>query len=205
MSSATRKNRVLIIFARAPRIGTAKSRLAKDIGPVAAWRLYRAWLGSLVRELARDDRWTTRLAITPDSNKKTGVFQFAHAKGVEVINQGGGDLGDRMRRQFQPSSANSTVIIGTDLPEIKREDIWRAFRALHKSDAVFGPSIDGGYWLIGLNGRRQHPHLFDSVRWSTETTLRDTIDTLTNADVSYLDERRDIDTIADLQQRMPKP
>jgi len=203
MSGAAHKNRILTIFARVPRVGTVKSRLAKDIGPVAAWRLYRGWLDGLVRELAPDERWATRLAITPDANKNSGLFQFAHAKGAEVINQGSGDLGDRMRRQFLTSSANSMIIIGTDLPEIGREDIWRAFRALRRSDAVIGPSVDGGYWLIGLNGRRQHPHLFDGVRWSTETTLRDTIATLTNADVSYLDARRDIDTIEDLQQRMP--
>lgn len=201
MRGVAQNRRVLIIFARAPRVGTVKSRLAKDIGPVAAWRLYRGWLDGLVRELARDERWTTRLAVTPDANKNAGAFQLGQAKGVEVINQGSGDLGDRMRRQFQRALPNPTVIIGTDLPDIKREDIWCAFRALRKSDAVFGPSVDGGYWLIGLNGRRQHPNLFDSVRWSTETTLRDTITTLTNAEVSYLDERRDIDTVEDLKHR----
>ena len=56
----------LIIFAKAPRLGTVKSRLARDIGWAAATGFYRRTLRDTVRKLSRDPRWLTCLAVTPD-------------------------------------------------------------------------------------------------------------------------------------------
>ena len=56
---------VLVMFVRAPRVGTVKSRLARTIGPVAAWRVYREMTATVLNRVAADRRWSTRLAVTP--------------------------------------------------------------------------------------------------------------------------------------------
>ncbi|MCO6418186.1 hypothetical protein JYK14_18745, partial [Siccirubricoccus sp. KC 17139] len=60
------KGDTLILFARAPRLGRVKRRLAAGIGPLAALRFHRAQLATLIRRLGRDRRWRTELALTPD-------------------------------------------------------------------------------------------------------------------------------------------
>ena len=57
----------LILFARAPRLGTVKRRLARDIGALGALRFHRGQLLALARRLGRDRRWRTVLAVTPDA------------------------------------------------------------------------------------------------------------------------------------------
>jgi uncharacterized protein len=125
----------LIIFARAPRLGTVKRRLAREVGAAAALRFHRGQLRRLARELGRDRRWRTVLAVTPD--------RLRWPSGLPMQPQGGGDLGARMARALAPH--RRAVLVGTDIPGLGRADIAAAFRALGRADAVFGPSEDGGY------------------------------------------------------------
>src|SRR6202035_2817994 len=82
----------VIVFARAPRLGAVKRRLARDIGDRAALRFHTATLTRLLRGLIAEKRFRTVLAITPD--RAWVSFQ------VKQISQGGGDLGVRMHRAF---------------------------------------------------------------------------------------------------------
>src|SRR5712691_8079058 len=84
----------LVLFVRAPRLGTGKRRLARDIGAVAALRFERTMLGLLVRRLGRDRRWRLRLAVTPDRARHRARLW---PPGVAIAGQGEGNLGDRMR------------------------------------------------------------------------------------------------------------
>ena len=88
----------LIVFAKAPVIGGAKSRLARGIGKVPAWRIYRSMLARLTRRL-RDRRWEIVLAVTPD-RAVTRRFPGAWPDDLPRMAQGGGDLGDRQARVF---------------------------------------------------------------------------------------------------------
>jgi uncharacterized protein len=156
----------LVIFAKAPRLGTVKTRLARDIGPVAALQFYVNTMRGITRRLARDPRWDTALAVTPGSGGWPG--------GVPRIAQGAGDLGDRMDRVVRTAPPGPVVIIGTDIPDIEPRHIADAFARLGDHQAVFGPADDGGYWLIGLRRRPFTPRLAGPVRWSTEHALADT-------------------------------
>ena len=90
-------------------------------------------------------------------------------------------------------------IIGADIPGIHPRHIARAFHALGRTDATFGPAPDGGYWLIGLKRSRAiPPTLFRNVRWSTEHAMADTIATLSGFTISTITPLRDVDTAADL-------
>lgn len=178
-----------IIFARAPRLGTVKRRLAHDIGDRAALRFHRTMLNGLIRDLARDRRFDTVLVLTPDRGR------FRSPIPIRTLPQGHGDLGVRMARAL--SRAHRAVLVGCDIPGVGTADIVTAFRALGRADAVFGPAEDGGYWLVG-QGPRRASQPFARVRWSSEHALADTLRNFRWQRTALLRYRRDVDTIADL-------
>src|SRR4051812_33055614 len=105
--------RHLILFARLPRLGSGKKRLARDIGAVAALRFQRLMLQRLLRRLGRDRRWRLRVAITPDRSTLRGLNLPA---GALTTPQGGGDLGQRMRRVLFTCPPGPAVLVGSDIP-----------------------------------------------------------------------------------------
>lgn len=167
----------LVIFAKAPRLGGVKSRLARGIGRLAALAFYRRTLATLLRRLAGDPRWRTTLAVTPDRAAHGGALWRrlgARAK-LPRKAQGPGDLGQRMGRAFRDMPHGPVVIIGADIPEISARQVARAFQALGACDVVLGPAPDGGYWLVGLRRGPKLRDLFAAVRWSSPTARSDTL------------------------------
>ena len=160
------------VFVRAPMIGAVKRRLVADIGEMEAWRFYRESTRVIVRRLTADVRWRTLLAVTPDRRARTS---WRYPPGVKQIPQGTGDLGRRMTRVLCRDPFQSSVIVGSDIPNIEPAHIAQAFAALMCHDAVFGPSPDGGYWLVGVRNIRLLPGLFGGVRWSSPSALADTL------------------------------
>ena len=190
----------LVIMARAPRLGAGKRRLARDLGALAAWRFQRRMLGRVLRRLARDPRWTTWLAVTPDrAARGTAHWAATHwAAPARVIPQGAGGLEARMARLLRERPPGPVVIVGSDIPDLQPGHIARAFRALGRHDWVFGPAADGGYWLVGARRRRAPWRPFDAVRWSSRHALADSLANLKRARVALLEELHDVDTGEDL-------
>ncbi|HEY8072091.1 MAG TPA: DUF2064 domain-containing protein, partial [Methylocystis sp.] len=123
----------LVIFARLPRFGAGKRRLAAGVGPVQALRFQRVTLALTLLRLGADPRWTTWLAVTPD---RSGPWP----PGFGVLPQGKGDLGERMSRVARLiPEPGPVLIVGADIPGITTGAVARAFRALGDHDAVFGP------------------------------------------------------------------
>jgi rSAM/selenodomain-associated transferase 1 len=181
----------LVLFVRAPALGLGKRRLAREIGAVAALRFERLMIARLLRRLAGDRRWRLRVAVTPDRSCRSAL---RWRSGIEVAAQGHGDLGARMRRAIAGSPAGPVVLIGSDIPAIGAEQIAAAFRLLGKRDLVFGPAVDGGFWLIGARRRPRLPPLFRRVRWSTANTLADTLEELPGGvTTGFVDTLEDVD------------
>ena len=164
--------RHLILFVRLPRLGTGKRRLGRDIGAVAALRFQRLMLARLLRRLGRDRRWRLRLAVTPNRPLPRGLKLPSR---IAVVTQGPGDLGARMRRALDACPPGPAALIGSDIPDLAATHIAEAFRLLGRHDLVFGPTGDGGFWLVGARGSPRLPPLFGPVRWSTPHALADTI------------------------------
>lgn len=178
--------RHLVVFARLPRLGRGKRRLARDVGDLEALRFQRATLATTLRRIGRDPRWMTWLAVTPDRSGPWPAWFPTHP-------QGPGDLGQRMTKVACRLPTGPVVIIGSDIPDISATLIARAFRLLGYKDAVFGPAPDGGYWLVGL---RRRPHLvapFRHVRWSSMHALADTLANLKGHAVGFVDPLEDVD------------
>ena len=179
-------DRTLVLMARQPIFGQGKRRLAADIGDPAAHRFQRVALGRLLQRLGRHPRWRLCLAITPDEPVQSLGADF-------VVGQGEGDLGQRMTCLSERMAPGPLVFIGSDTPEVASADIQAAFEALETNDAVLGPALDGGFWLIGFT-QAQRQHLpFMGVRWSTQHTRADTVINLAGRRVIMLRELEDVD------------
>ncbi len=181
---------IVVVFARAPRLGAVKRRLAREIGDRAALRFHVATMTRLVRSLAADRRHHTVLAVTPDRARLRLPVKLPR------IPQDGGDLGNRMHRAVLRFPHSRVAIIGCDIPDAGPQDAHAAFRALGSVQAVFGPAVDGGYWLVAMSPRRP-AHPFANVRWSTESALADTLVNFAGRRVALLRTLHDVDTAAD--------
>jgi rSAM/selenodomain-associated transferase 1 len=184
---------VVILFARAPRLGEVKRRLAAGIGNVPALRFYRNALGRMLRALKRLRGFEIVFSITPDRAK------FRPLQGFPIIGQGAGDLGERMGRAFRRYPRRRVLLIGADIPGLDGAILRGAAMRLKHHDAVFGPAEDGGYYLAGMAARR--PALpFAAVRWSSPQALADTLENFRGFRVAYTPMLRDVDTKADLER-----
>jgi uncharacterized protein len=183
----------VIVFARAPRLGAVKRRLARGIGNRAALRFHEAVLGRLLRALAADRRFRTVLAVSPDR------ASFRRPRGLARIGQGAGDLGKKMDRVFRRLPRQRVALVGSDIPEVNAADLARAFYALGGADAVFGPAEDGGYWLVALSPRRP-ARPFARVRWSSEHALSDTLANFAGRKIAFLRTLSDVDTEEDYKR-----
>jgi len=185
----------LIVFVKAPRLGAVKTRLARAIGPLAAWRFYRETTATLLARIGSNLRWRTVLAVTPDAFASKGRFwPRAFARGP----QGRGDIGRRMARSIADLGHGPTVLVGGDIPDIEARHIGGAFRALASADIVFGPAEDGGFWLVGTRDPRVLRGAFRDVRWSSPTTLADTLNNLRHRRVALAATLADVDDAAAL-------
>lgn len=191
----------LIVFAKAPVAGQVKTRLCPPLTPDEAASLH----GSLVLDLL--ERCHTLkgcdriLAGAPTPDHPFFGAMKARFK-IPIWEQVGDDLGGRMAHAFQSalgSPYQSAIIIGTDIPGITASLITTASKSLQDHDMVLGPTVDGGYYLIGL--RAPVPELFEHIPWSTDTVFSLTQEKAKAMGLSLkiLPMLPDLDTIEDLQ------
>lgn len=188
--------RHLVVMLKTPEAGRVKTRLGGEIGMVpAAW-----WFRHQTRRLLRrieDPRWQITLALTPDVK---GLKSRQYPGHFPRIPQGAGHLGDRMARVFRSMPTGPVCIIGGDIPGVQSHHINHAFQSLGSNEAVFGPAMDGGYWLVGLkHPSRVPPSFLQNVRWSTEHARADSIASIPDMRVALADRLQDVDTADDLQ------
>lgn len=154
----------IAIFTKWPTPGKAKTRLIPAIGAERAARLH-ARLVERTLAVVRASGLGFELRTTGGT-----VSDFTDWLGgdVAVVDQGDGDLGERLARVPAP-----VLLIGGDAPDLEPAHLLAAAQALRESPAVIGPADDGGYWLLGL--ARPMPHLFTSMAWGTEGVAQETI------------------------------
>ena len=186
----------LIIFARNPQLGKIKTRLAKTVGENNALKVYLHLLehtshisnGLDCVKHVYYDSFLEKDDIFPES-----IFQ----KNIQV----GDDLGVKMYNAIKDvfgQWARKVLIIGTDCFELSPSIIEQAFNKLDHYDAVIGPALDGGYYLLGLKQLKKE--YFINKSWSKENVLLDTILDFKSLDISYylLPQLNDVDHKEDL-------
>ncbi|MCJ7684473.1 MAG: TIGR04283 family arsenosugar biosynthesis glycosyltransferase [Desulfobacteraceae bacterium] len=195
----------LIVFGRYPVPGRTKTRLIPALGPAGAADLQR-WLTEGIMETA--EAFALGRGVNVEFCFEGGSVQKIRrwlGPDISLSRQRQGDLGTRMYDAFLAAfqkGCRRAVLIGTDIPDLRTDHLRQAFDALSENDLVIGPSIDGGYWLIGLN----HPaRLFEGIKWGTRAVLAQTL-ALANGQclrVKELDYLTDIDTAEGLRERLP--
>lgn len=186
----------LLIFAKAPLPGLAKTRLIPALGAAGAAALQQRLIRRTLATAAQSGL-ATELWCHPDCAQP--FFAACGAEfAVELRNQQGADLGERMHHAFVTAGAPA-LLIGTDCPGLSAADLHAAAAALAGDcDAVLGPAADGGYYLIGL--RRPLAALFHAMPWGTDAVLALTRARLHTAGLRWqeLPLHHDIDTPDDL-------
>lgn len=164
----------IIIFAKAPLPGFAKTRLVPVLGQDGAAKLAQLMLFNTLHEAIAAEAGTVELCVTPAIHHSAwrGIQLPA---GIEISEQGEGDLGARLALASERALADAgqVLLIGTDCVEMSGNLLREAAQALRQHDAVIHCTADGGYALLGL--RRFSPFLFGDMPWSTAAVAGTTI------------------------------
>jgi rSAM/selenodomain-associated transferase 1 len=190
---------MLIIMAKAPIAGKAKTRLTPALGAIKAARLHASLVKFTLNKHLCSRVCPVQLCCSPDPRHV--FFQSQKQPGIHLTTQSKGDLGLRMYFAMQQalSNARSIVLIGTDCPDLLPKQITQGLKFLESGhNAVLGPADDGGYYLIGLN--HASLALFTDIAWGTSTVLKQTRQKLQALNWKWkeLESLRDIDRPADL-------
>ena len=182
-------SRAVVVLAKLP--GRGKTRLVPAIGAAGAFELAEAMLLDTLEALEKLDPMIDRvLAIDGDYERK----------GWRTIAQAPGDLGARIDAARREAAADHVAIVGTDAPLKSAARVEEALARLALADAVFGPTLDGGYDLIAL--ARAEPALLRDIPWSTERVMGETRARAGEAGrvIAELEESFDVDVPDDLDR-----
>jgi rSAM/selenodomain-associated transferase 2/rSAM/selenodomain-associated transferase 1 len=174
-----------------------KTRLAESLGTEQAARLYREWIGAVLQRV-QPLRGDVQIVAYFDGAPRPAFADWEHLAD-DWWPQPDGDLGARLTAGFERAcvQAAPVIAIGTDCLELDAAAIREAFARLADHEAVFGPTRDGGYYLVGT--ARHLPGFFQEVPWSSADTLSAQVSQCNRHgwSVSLLATRRDIDTAED--------
>lgn len=186
----------LLLFAKAPRPGLVKTRLAETIGAQQACHAYQQLLRTIASRIGPFAPVTVCYSPADGADELRHFFP-AHWK---FRPQGGSNLGERLSNAITTSLLNGAckvAVIGSDCPYLTMDDLAATWNALDDHDVVFGPAVDGGYWLVATN--HSHAALFTEIDWGTSAVLQQSLSRAAalNLKVVLLRKLADIDTIAD--------
>lgn len=192
----------LIVYAKRPLPGYAKTRLGAKIGLEESAGVYARFLYRCLLELVELDRDELSIELSLAASDDIAFFELAFPE-FQVNAQIESDLGQRFTHSFRTAfenGAEAVVVIGTDIPDLDRSILQSAFAALDKKDVVIGPDMDGGYYLIGT--RKKTATLFQDIDWSSEFVFQQTEKLIQAQGLSmqHLPTLSDVDTEVDYRR-----
>ncbi len=193
----------LAVMARAPSDARGKKRLLKSLGVDDGTDLRCAILLDTL-DIAQSVPGVERLLVFAPESGGAEIAQLAGGK-FRVLPQRGDDLGERLEHAFADIFAlgcSAVTIIGSDLPTLPAEHVEQGIAVLRREGdpLVLGPSMDGGYYLVGL--RTNHPEIFHGIPWSTPDVLAATLSAaeVHRLSVTLIPSWYDIDSVDDLRR-----
>jgi glycosyltransferase A (GT-A) superfamily protein (DUF2064 family) len=190
-------NAALLIVAKAPVPGLAKTRIAATVGPEAAADLAAAALLDTL-DVARSCDANVVVAITGDLDSAARSHEISDALAdLTVIDQRGDGLAERLANAHADAAGHGPVVqIGMDTPQVTADDLSAADALVQSDGAVLGPAADGGWWLLGLDDATRAAFLVDVPMSAPDTGARTTA--ALGAGHPRLRELRDMDTWPDV-------
>ncbi len=186
-------NQLLMVFIKDSSKYPVKTRLKTSIGKNKSIWVYNQILKktALVLKNIKTDiavfHYNSIISKNPFKN-------FSKWNKIQI----GENLGKKISNAFNwgfEKGYKKIIIIGSDLWDLNEEIINTGFIELNKNKVVIGPSIDGGYYLLGLN--KKMPKIFEGIKWGTQSVLAETLKLLEHKPY-ILPELNDIDTFEDL-------
>jgi rSAM/selenodomain-associated transferase 1 len=189
----------LMLFARQPLPGLAKTRLSPPASPQQAAEIAAAMIRITANLAASYWPGEVYLYGTPDADHPL-FHELASALHLHLVDQAPGDLGAKMHSAIAEGVGRrgGAAVMGCDVPHCPGRALEQAFEWLARGRNVLGPSSDGGFYFIGLT--RELPGLFDAVPWGTNMAAACTIGAAAASGVEFenLPRLQDIDTWSDL-------
>ena len=192
----------LIVIAKEPVPGHAKTRLAPALGNDGAAELAAAALADTLATVA--DAATAGghpILLALDGEPGPWLPSSPPAPAIRIVPQRGDGLEERLAAAFA-DAAGPAFLVGMDTPQLDAATIADGVAALCApgTDAVLGMAVDGGYWAIGL--REPDDRVFGGVPMSADDTGARQLDALAGAGltVTELAVLVDVDEIADAEQ-----
>jgi rSAM/selenodomain-associated transferase 1 len=164
----------IVIMAKAPIPGYAKTRLIPALGMQGAAFLARRMLEHTVRTAYEAAIGPVELCAAPDRGAP-GWNTLDLPRHMVWTEQGDGDLGARMARAAERTIAcgEAILLVGADCPQLRADHLREAAECLATHDCALIPTADGGYALLGLN--RFHPFAFENMPWSSDAVASETL------------------------------
>jgi rSAM/selenodomain-associated transferase 1 len=194
---------VVLVVAKAPVAGLAKTRLAPAVGPRSAARLAAAALLDTLDSAKAVPGARTVVALTGEPAAAERAAELAAAlRDCVVLPQRGTDFADRLANAHEDVARHfpglPVLQVGMDTPQARPELLAAALARLADTDAVLGPATDGGWWALGLR-RPADAHVLREVPMSRDDTGTRTLFALRSIGlrVGTLPSLSDVDTIAD--------
>jgi rSAM/selenodomain-associated transferase 1 len=194
--------RALIVVGKAPVAGSAKTRLAPPLSAQDAAALYRGFLLDTL-ELAARLEWECTTLVHPRGDGRVLATLLSRTS-VKLLEQSAAGLGDALAGAFGyhfAAGCDAAILIGSDNPTLSVHPVLAAWRSLQAgADLVIGPTLDGGYYLIGM--RAPHLGVFEAIEWSTPKVYGQTLERARalGLRVEPVEEWYDVDEPADLER-----
>jgi glycosyltransferase A (GT-A) superfamily protein (DUF2064 family) len=166
----------VLVVAKAPVPGFAKTRLGARVGAAAAADIAAAAMLDLLHMLQADQR-RTLVALTGDLSMAVRQPELREALAeCTVFDQVDGSFAERLvhaHQRAQELAPGTLLQVGTDTPQLDPALLRAAEEGLTTHRAVLGPAVDGGWWALGLHSAAPATALL-GVGMSTPTTGADT-------------------------------
>lgn len=201
----------LIVFAKAPVPGRVKTRLVPPLTAEEAARVYRASLADVV---AKAEEVEAAIVLSYDPASSAAQYFASEFPAFPRMEQKGADLGERLRQAADDAFASGSerlCIIGGDSPTLPVDYLRQSFAELETADVVFGPTEDGGYYLVGIRSTAwpAAAAVFDDIPWSSPLVLQASLEASGAAGLavrlapSWYDVDRPEDLLAAARQAAP--
>lgn len=194
----------IIVFAKPAVPGEVKTRLVPPLTPDQAANLHLAAMDDVIAAAEQVVPGDVELQIA-GLEEDLGFFR-RRDPGRSLRVQLGGSLGERLANAFADvfqRGAMRALIVGSDHPTLPAKSMQEAFGRLGSADITFGPSRDGGYYLVGLHAEAwpDARAVFDDIPWSTPSVLDASLEraSVCGLEVSLLPVWYDVDRPADLE------
>lgn len=185
----------IVVMAKAPVAGLAKTRLIPALGAAGAARLAQRMLDRAVEQALASGIGPVEVCCAPDATHPA-FARLAVGGRVALTVQAEGDLGARMSAAIARVLATHAgmLLMGTDAPALDAGRLRAAADALRMHDAVFVPALDGGYALVGL--RQPVPRIFEAMPWSTAQVMAETRARLRQVGAAHVE----LEAVADIDE-----